>query len=77
MARPFFGDIWKGLVRRQMDGPAPEKGDKHALETREMTYFVKWLSRQTNGPIMVVCGFVTNRHMLCCYAVMYAFAAHT
>ncbi len=168
MDRPFFGEIWKGLVRRQVDGPALESGgqncsgdtwedlilrymgrpaletdgqtssgdgwtdqlwgqvdkpagleigganmlwrhmrrcsletleetcswkidrpvmesdgqtcyrqrDKHAVETRwDDLYHV--VNRQTNETTWVVCRFVTNRHMLCCYAVMYAFTAHT
>jgi hypothetical protein len=48
-----------------------DRGDKHALETREMTYFVMWFSRQAKETIWVVRWFVTNRHMLCCYAVIY------
>ncbi len=43
----------------------------------EMTYFVMWFSRQINETIWVVRGFVTKRQMLCCYAVMYVYTAHT
>jgi hypothetical protein len=70
-----YGGRWIDLLWRQKDRYAMEtggrtctvdRGDKHALETREMSYFVMWFSRQTNETTR---AFVNSLFVmfLCCY----------
>ncbi len=61
MDRPFYGDIWKGLVRRQVDGPALETGGyKPDLKTREKTCSrnrrTDLLWRQMDRPVLEADG---------------------